>query len=86
MSGKDIVVRIADITFGIRCQYGFLPTVCEPYLSTESPEFWLSASDEEIVAEQELAEDPIGLDLAESSAILKKLGEKLLSYDGFLLH
>lgn len=87
MKEREMIVRVADIVFGIRYRYDTLPLLCENYSTQENlPEFWLSASDEEIEWEQKNAEDAIGLDLAESAAILKKLAEKLLAYDAFLLH
>ena len=87
MNEREMIVRVADITFGIRCRYDALPLICEDYAAEgQTPDFWLSASDEEIVREKQRAEDTIGEGLAESAAILKKLGERLLAYNAFLLH
>ena len=87
MNERELTVRVADITFGIRCRYDVLPLICEDYILEDgTPDFWLSATDEEIAVEQEKADEPIGEGLAESSAIHRKLGEKLLAYDAFLFH
>ena len=87
MREQEMIVRVADIVFGIRYRYDVLPLLCEEYrVSSGAPEFWLSASDGEIALEQQRAEEPIGEGLAESAAILRGLGEKLLAYDAFLFH
>ena len=84
---REMIVRVADIVFGIRYRYDVLPLICEDYVvSSKTPDFWLSASDEDIEREQTSAEEPIDVGLAESAAIHRKLGEKLLGYDSFLFH
>lgn len=87
MRENEMVVRIADITFGIRCRYDVLPLICKDYIvQSGAPDFWLSANDEEIKREQQIAEEPIESGLAESAAVHRKLGERLLGYDAFLFH
>lgn len=87
MSEKEMTVRVADVTFGIRYRYNVLPAICEDYVVRSlEPEFWLVATDEEIEREQQSSEDSIDPGQAESAAIQRKLGEHLLRYDAFLLH
>lgn len=87
MRENEMVVRIADIVFGIRYRYDVLPLICKDYIvQSDTPDFWLSATDEEIEYEQKNAEEPIEVGLAESAAIHRKLGERLLGYDAFLFH
>lgn len=87
MNEREMIVRVADITFGIRYRYDVLPLICEDYIvESQTPDFWLSVGDEEIALEKQKADECIGSGLAESSAIHRKLGKKLLAYDAFLFH
>lgn len=87
MREQEMIVRVADIVFGIRYRYDALPLMCKDYMvSSQLPEFWLFANDEEIMLEQSKAQEPISEALAESAAIHRKLGERLLGYNAFLFH
>ncbi len=86
MSG-ELLVRIADISFGIRHRYPYIRTLCRDYTAEDvSPDFWLEAGDEDILAERALAPEGVSEDYLEATCIHRLLAEELYRYDAFLLH
>ncbi len=84
---EKIVVCIADIPFGMECQYRIMPLMCKAYLAPiQTPQFWISASDEEIAGEMETALEPVSAEWAEVSVLHRKFLEQAIAYDAFFLH
>ncbi len=87
METRKFVVKVADIPFGIECRCNAMLIMSKAYLApSESPMFWISATDEEIVQEQEAAVEPVTADYAEVAILLKKLLEQILSLNAFYFH
>lgn len=77
-------VKIADLCIGIDNKYGYLPQMCRDYMSSGAPDFTVSASSSEIAAE----DDGSGFDAGylESLAVYRNIADRVLDYDGFLMH
>ncbi len=87
MEQKKLIVRVADIIFGIMYRYDVTPAVCRDYeVCGGEPAFWISVTDEEIAYEQEKAEVAISPEWAEVTAISRKLAAAVIPYDAFLFH
>lgn len=78
-------INMAQLNIMIDNKYGYLKTFCTDYItdSTET-DFTVSVTDAEIMAE----DDGSGYDVGylESLAVYRKIAEKMLSFDGFLMH
>ena len=78
-----ITVNLAELNIRIDNKYPYITHMCEKYLSDKPYDFSITATDVEISAE-----DSGGFDKSylESLAIYRKIAEKILSYNGFLMH
>ncbi len=78
------VLEIADLKIGIDNKYEYIETLCKDYIiSADKTDFDVSASDEEINAEQ-TENFPLGY--LESLAVYRKIAEKITDYNGILMH
>lgn len=77
-------VKLADLTIGVQNRYDYIEMMCDGYkIANTAPDFFVSATDAEIAAEQTA---DYGMGYLESLAIYRKIAEKILDYDGFLMH
>ncbi len=87
MEVKKMILCVAEITFGVRYQYPLVEELCRDYItSTQTPSFWLSASENEMTRMKEKNIGHMSDSLAESSVILEKFAEAILSYGAFVFH
>ncbi len=79
-------VRIADLNFEIRCKYNYLKKQCRDYIAEfETPDEILSVTEDEIDRENVDGAD-FDRGYFEGLAIYRKIAEKVIEYDGFLMH
>ena len=78
------VICLAELHIAIANKYDYIKAMCRDYITDHKADFCLSASDAEIQAEDKGS----GFDKGylESLAIYRKIAEKILDYNGFLLH
>lgn len=80
---------MADVPFSMKSSYSFTPEMCTKYEDAESlaaPLFEIEVTREEIAAENHGEAEDFSDDYLESLALYRKLCEKMLEYDVFLLH
>lgn len=80
--------QIADIPFCMKSFYSFTPNMCKKYeIDAEQDVFFeLEVTKKEIRAEFQDETEEFGEDYLESLALYRKLCEKMLEYDTFLMH
>ncbi len=78
------VARFADLNIAIENKYNYVKDMCYQYIIEDKPDFSVSVSDFEIVAEDN--EKRFDLAYLESLAIYRKIAEKVIAYDGLLMH
>ncbi|MBQ7333085.1 MAG: hypothetical protein IJW38_01885 [Clostridia bacterium] len=79
-------VKIAEIAIGIDNRYSYVEEISRDYLTDDAPSFTLSATEKEIDYERTLAEGNFPVGVLESTAIYRKMAEKLADYDAFIFH
>ena len=79
-------VKIADLAIGIDNRYSYVLNISRDYLTQDEPLFSLSANESDIENERSLAESNFPVAILESTAIHRKLAEKLSEYDAFIFH
>ncbi len=79
-------VKIADLTVGIDNRFSYVEEISRDYLTQEEPLFILSANDGDIEYEKKLSEEDFPIGVFESTAIYRKMAEKLTEYDAFIFH
>lgn len=80
---------IADVLFNMKSFYDFTPNMCKKYETCESLEsvlFEIEVTNAEILREDNGKTGAFGKDYLESLALYRKLSEKMLEYDTFLMH
>lgn len=78
------VVCLADLNIAIENKYDYIKAMCRDYITDNKADFCVSATDEEIQAEDK--NTGFGKGYLESLAIYRKIAEKIIEYHGFLLH
>lgn len=78
------VVRLAELNIAIDHKYDYIRDMCTQYSTDEKPNFFISVSDYEIMVEDEKRTFDQGY--LESLAVYRKIAEKIIDYDGFLMH
>lgn len=79
-------IKIANIPIGIDNRYPYVRNLCEDYeINDEEPDFTVSATREEILAEQN-GDRRFSYGYCESLCIYRKICTHLLQYDAFLMH
>lgn len=79
------VIRMAELNIGIDNKYDYIENFCALYIiNSDKTDFTVSASDFEIESERNAPENPVGY--LEALAIYRKIADKIIEYDGFLLH
>lgn len=79
-------VKIADIAIGIDNKYRYVEEISRDYLTHDEPCFTLSASDSDIEYERALSDENFPVGVFESTAIYRKMADKLTDYDAFVFH
>lgn len=77
-------IRIAGMNICINNKYEYIKNMCSDYIVKDREDFILEAAEEEIKREK-LSEN-IDSGYAESLAIYRKIAEKIILKNGFLLH
>lgn len=82
-------IRIANLVIGIENKYSYVRRLCKEYeTEAEPPDFCVSATEEEIIREQESAAEQANYSLqyCESICLYRAICLKLVEYDAFLMH
>lgn len=80
-------VKLADLVIEIKNKYAQVAELCKGYITDEERvDFTVECTDEEIEAERYDAEQDFPEGYLESLAIYRKICEKALEYDAFLVH
>ncbi len=78
------VIRIAELNIGIENKFSYIQDMCRDYIVNETPDFSVAVTDAEILKESKGSENNKGY--FESLAIYRKIAEKVIGYNTFLLH
>ncbi len=78
-------LRLADLNILIENKYPYIEKMCGKYMTDEKEsDFSVSVTEEEILREK--TEECTDLGYLESLAVYRKIAEKIIEFDGFLLH
>lgn len=77
-------VRLAELNICIDNKYSYIEDMCRDYVTELPVDFTISATDEEIKAEA--TDDGYSLEYLETLAIYRKIANKIVEHDGFLMH
>jgi len=77
-------VKLAELNICIDNRYPYIENMCRDYIVCAPADFTVSATDEEIMAEDTTGE--YSAPYLESLAIYRKIANKIIEYDGFLMH
>lgn len=77
-------IRLAELNIGVSCICDYTREMCADYMTDGECDFSVSVTEEDIDRE----DDGSGFDRGylESLAVYRKIAERLLDYDGFLMH
>lgn len=78
------VVQLAELNICIDNKYPYIEDMCRDYKSNLPADFTVSVTDEEIMAED--VQGGFSPGYLESLAIYRKIANKIIEYDGFLMH
>lgn len=78
------VVRLAELNIGIENKYDYIYNMCVDYITDNAPDFTISVSYDEIMEEDKGTGFYKGY--LESLAVYRKIAERILKYNGFLMH
>lgn len=78
------VVRLAELNIGIENKHDYIRNMCADYITENTPDFIVSASESEIAEEDRGRGFDSGY--LESLAVYRKIAERIVEYDGFLMH
>lgn len=79
-------IKIAGLCVEIDNKYKRVMLLCKDYLTDDEPDFRVSATEEEIKAEQEQSEIKYKKGYCESICIYREIAKRLPDYHAFLLH
>ncbi len=77
-------VRLADLVIGIDNQYEYIRDMCAEYIADEPEVFTVSADEAEL--DREIESGIYDRGYLESLALYRKIAERLIYFDGFLMH
>lgn len=77
-------VRLAELNICIDNKYPYIEAMCREYITDAPADFTVSVTDDEIKAEG--ADEGYSLEYLETLAIYRKIANKIIEYDGFLMH
>lgn len=81
-----LTVKIADIVVKIDNKYEFIERFAKEYAVEAEPDFTVTATEEDIKAEEEISEMQYPPDYLESIVIYRKIAERLPSYSALVFH
>jgi len=81
-----ITIAVAELNIGIKYRYEFTRSYVSDYQTDAPPDFTVEATDADMKAERELAEEPVADEYLEYVAIYRKIADKLTEYDGAVFH
>lgn len=81
-----IVVNLAGIKIAMDNKYSFVEKQCQDYLCDGTPEFIVSATDEELLEERKKTEREYSAGYYESVCLYRKICKQMPKYKGFYLH
>jgi len=76
--------RLAELNICIENKHPYIENMCRDYITDAPADFTVSVTDEEIIAEDK--EGGCSAGYLESLAIYRKIANKIIEYDGFLMH
>lgn len=79
-----INIRLAEINFCIDNRYKYIEEMCSDYLTDGAPDVTISVTEEQIDAE--CTDGQYDKGYLESLAVYRQIAEKIIDYNGFLLH
>ena len=82
-------VKLAGVLIAVETRYAFTERLCADYIVDVSPDecaFAVSATPEEIAAENDGEEGEFSPAYCESLALYRKICTRMLDYDAFLFH
>ena len=79
-------IKIADVPIRIDNKYEYIREMCRDYITDEAYEFMVSATDEEIMRENDGYDGEFPPFYLETLAIYRKIAERLSEYNAFLIH
>ena len=83
-------IEIADIPIKVTSSYNYVYEQCYDYLTEKNPFFSVSLSNEDILKETEilkkLGKTVLEEKYLESTAVYRKICEKIVRYDAFMMH
>ena len=78
-------LKMADLNILVDNKYGFIEKMCKNYITDDkNSDFSVSVTEEEILREK--TEECTDAEYLESLAVYRKIAERIIDYDGFLLH
>lgn len=81
-----ITIKIAEIPIGIDNKYRFIEHLAADYLTDETAEFTVSATDEDIEREREISEGDFTAPYLETIVVYRKIADILPRYNAFVFH
>ncbi len=82
----SFTVEIAGFPFKIINKYEYIEQLCRDYISDDKELFSISATDSEILSEQQQSDNLYGPDTCEAICILRKTANQLIRYGVILIH
>ncbi len=81
-------LKIANLTVSIDNRYEYVRRVCQEYMAppTDAPDIELVMTDEDILSEPQPEDVTLPPAILESTAVYRKIAERLLLYDAFVMH
>ena len=79
-----INIRLAEINFCIENRFNYIEEMCSDYLTDGAPNVAISVTEEQIDAE--CADGQYDKGYLESLAVYRQIAEKIIDYNGFLMH
>ncbi len=77
-------VRLAELNIAIDNKYKYIEDMCKDYIVDDIADFTVTVTEDEIKAEANMGDYTPGY--LESLAVYRKIANKIIEYDGFLLH
>ena len=83
---KMITIRVAELNIGVKYRYGFTREYLSNYITEGAPDFTVEVTDDDLLRESELAEEPTENEYLEYVAVYRKIADKLTEYGGAVFH
>lgn len=79
-------IKAADVAVRIDNKYEYIREMCREYITEEEADFSVSATDAEIMRENDGQPGDFPPHYLETLAVYRKIAEQLAGYNGFLMH